>query len=72
MFTYVCLGTHDLACAARCYDVALAPLGLFRCQTGSEDFGEWMGWGTYEDDGRQELALWASSSTGAVRSKRQF
>ena len=58
MFTYVCLGTHDLARAARFYDAALAPLGLSRCQTGSEDFGEWIGWGTYEDDGRQELALW--------------
>ena len=58
MFTYLCLGTQDLKRAARFYDAALAPLGITRCQTGSEDFGEWIGWGTYEDDGRQELALW--------------
>ncbi len=43
MFTYVCLGTHDLSRAARFYDAALVPLGLSRCQTGSEDFGEWIG-----------------------------
>jgi hypothetical protein len=43
VFTYVCLGTHDLSRAARFYDAALVPLGLSRCQTGSEDFGEWIG-----------------------------
>ena len=58
MFTYLCLGTQDLERAARFYDAALVPLGITRCQTGSEDFGEWIGWGTYEENGRLELALW--------------
>ncbi len=58
MFTYLCLGTNDLLRTARFYDAVLAPLGLARCDTGDEDFGEWIGWGTYEDDGRRELALW--------------
>ncbi len=31
-------------------------------KTGSDDFGEWIGRGTYEDDGRQELALWVCQS----------
>ncbi len=60
MFTCLCLGTQVLERAARFYDAALAPLGITRCQTGSEDFGEWNGWGTDEDDGRQALALWVS------------
>jgi len=59
MFTYVSLGTNDLARAARFYDAALGALGLSRCDTSDEgDFGDWIGWGTYEDGGATELALW--------------
>ena len=59
MFTYVSLGTNDLARAARFYDAALGALGLRRCNTSDEgDFGDWIGWGTYEDGGATELALW--------------
>ena len=59
MFTYVSLGTNDLARAARFYDAALGALGLRRCNTSDEgNFGDWIGWGTYEDGGATELALW--------------
>jgi catechol 2,3-dioxygenase-like lactoylglutathione lyase family enzyme len=59
MFTYVCLGTNDLARAGRFYDAALGALGLVRCDTSQEpDWDDWIGWGTYEDGGRQEVALW--------------
>ncbi len=59
MFTYVSLGTSDLQRAAKFYDATLAPLGLRRCVTGDEsDWDGWIGWGTYEDNGRKEVALW--------------
>jgi catechol 2,3-dioxygenase-like lactoylglutathione lyase family enzyme len=59
VFTYVCLGSNDLSRAARFYDAVLAPLGLARCDTSAEaDWDDWVGWGTYRDDGRAELALW--------------
>lgn len=59
MFTYICLGTNDLARAVRFYDAVLAPLGLQRCDPQDEDgWEEIVGWGTYEEDGRRELALW--------------
>ncbi len=58
MFTYICLGTNDLARATRFYDPVLAAIGLSRCDVGDEDFDGWAGWGTYEDEGRFELALW--------------
>lgn len=59
MFTYICLGTNDLARAARFYDAALGVLGLSRCGVPEdEDWDGWVGWGHYEDDGRRELALW--------------
>jgi catechol 2,3-dioxygenase-like lactoylglutathione lyase family enzyme len=59
MFTYVCLGTNDLTRACRFYDATLKPLCLQRCDTGSEgDWHGWAGWGTYLDNGAQELALW--------------
>jgi catechol 2,3-dioxygenase-like lactoylglutathione lyase family enzyme len=59
MFTYVCLGSCDLDRSARFYDAALAPLGLKRCDTAGEaDWDDWVGWGTYDDGGRSELALW--------------
>jgi catechol 2,3-dioxygenase-like lactoylglutathione lyase family enzyme len=59
MFTYVCLGASDLERSARFYDAVLGPLGLKRCATpGEEDWDGWVGWGTYEDQGAQEVALW--------------
>lgn len=59
MFTYVCLGTDDLKRAAPFYDAALGALGLSRCVPQDEsDWDGWIGWGTYEDDGRTEVALW--------------
>jgi catechol 2,3-dioxygenase-like lactoylglutathione lyase family enzyme len=59
MFTYVCLGSNDLHRAAAFYDAALGALGLQRCDLGADSGSEEMiGWGTYLDDGRQELALW--------------
>ncbi len=62
MFTYVCLGTNDLARAARFYDAALAVLGIARCDTSGEpDWQGTIGWGVYEDHGRRELALWLTT-----------
>ncbi len=59
MFAYVCLGANDLARAAAFYDATLATLGLSRCDTGDEPNWEgWLGWGTYEDNGRRQDALW--------------
>lgn len=59
MFTYICLGTNDLPRAVAFYDAVLAPLGLSRCETpGEENPDGWAGWGTYEDEGANELALW--------------
>jgi catechol 2,3-dioxygenase-like lactoylglutathione lyase family enzyme len=59
MFTYICLGTNDFNRAVKFYDAALAPLGLARCNTeGEADWNGAVGWGTYEDQGARELALW--------------
>jgi catechol 2,3-dioxygenase-like lactoylglutathione lyase family enzyme len=63
MFTYVCLGTNDLARATKFYDATLAPLGLNRCETGDPEWdGITVGWGTYggsqTHNGVRELALW--------------
>ena len=58
MFTYICLGTNHLQRAARFYDAALAPLGLHRCGGTESGTDNLAGWGTYEADGTQELALW--------------
>jgi catechol 2,3-dioxygenase-like lactoylglutathione lyase family enzyme len=59
MFTYISLGTNDPGRAARFYDAVLAPLGLRRCDTTAElNWEDWVGWGTYEDGGAQEIALW--------------
>lgn len=59
MFTYVTLGTNALPRAMAFYDAALAPLGLQRCDTGSEAGWERIaGWGTYAHGGQVELALW--------------
>lgn len=59
MFTYVCLGTNNLEQAARFYDAVLGALGHTRCDTaGESDWEDWIGWGTYEDSGAREVALW--------------
>jgi catechol 2,3-dioxygenase-like lactoylglutathione lyase family enzyme len=62
VFTYVCLGTNDLERSIKFYDAALAPLGLTRCNTeGESNWEGWAGWGVYEADGTEELALWVCS-----------
>src|SRR5690606_15319388 len=59
MFTYVTLGTNALPRAVAFYDAVLAPLGLQRCDTGSEAGWEQIaGWGSYAQRGQVELALW--------------
>lgn len=59
MFAYVCIGTDDFETTARFYDIVLGALGLKRCVTAGEgDWAEWAGWGTYEDEGRVQTALW--------------
>jgi catechol 2,3-dioxygenase-like lactoylglutathione lyase family enzyme len=59
MLSYVYLGTNDLARAIRFYDATLAALGLKRCITGDAEWDKVSaGWGTYEDGGARELALW--------------
>jgi len=59
MFTYVYLGTNDLERATRFYDAAMASLGLRRCVTNDSEWDRISaGWGTYEDGGVRELALW--------------
>jgi|SRR5271163_89398 len=59
MFTYIYLGTNDLARAVGFYDATLAALGLKRCVTADPDWDRISaGWGTYENDGARELALW--------------
>lgn len=59
MFTYVVLGTNDLERAKRFYDPTLAVLGLRRCATGDSEWDQLSaGWGTYNNGGVDELALW--------------
>ena len=59
MFSYVCLGTRDLARASRFYDATMATLGLSRCDvSGESGWDGWLGWGTYERHGASEMALW--------------
>jgi catechol 2,3-dioxygenase-like lactoylglutathione lyase family enzyme len=63
MFTYVCLGTNDLARATRFYDATLAALSLQRCITGDPEWDQTTaGWGTYagahNEGSVRELALW--------------
>ena len=59
MFTYVCLGTNDLARSVRFYDPVMAALGHQRCHTpGENDWDGLAGWGSYSDRGMREIALW--------------
>jgi len=59
MFTYICLGTNNLERATRFYDSTLKALGLSRCLTGDANWDKVSaGWGTYQNSGEYELALW--------------
>ena len=59
MFTYVYLGTNDLDRASRFYDATMGTLGYARCDVSGESSWENVcGWGTYEQHGLVELALW--------------
>jgi 2-iminobutanoate/2-iminopropanoate deaminase len=59
MLSYVYLGTNDLPRATQFYDAILAPLEMKRCSTGDADWDRVAaGWGTYQQGGGQELALW--------------
>jgi catechol 2,3-dioxygenase-like lactoylglutathione lyase family enzyme len=59
VFDYVCLGTNDLERSRRFYDAVMATLGQSRCDTtGEPNWESWAGWGTYEDEGRTQTALW--------------
>jgi catechol 2,3-dioxygenase-like lactoylglutathione lyase family enzyme len=59
MFSYASLGTNDLKRAARFYDATMATLGYARCDvSGEPNWDGWIGWGTYEQHGATELALW--------------
>jgi catechol 2,3-dioxygenase-like lactoylglutathione lyase family enzyme len=59
VFAYICLGTSDPLRAARFYDAVLGALGHERCRVAADAQWEgWYGWGRYERDGAEELALW--------------
>lgn len=59
MFNSITLGTRDLGRAGRFYDATMATLGYARCDVSDEPGWEgWLGWGTYEEHGAKELALW--------------
>jgi catechol 2,3-dioxygenase-like lactoylglutathione lyase family enzyme len=59
MFTYLYLGTNDLGRAIDFYDAALSAFGHKRCVTGDPEWDRISaGWGLYEENGLQELALW--------------
>ena len=59
MLSYVYLGTNDLERAIRFYNATLGALGLQRCITNDPEWDKTAaGWGTYEDGGARELALW--------------
>lgn len=59
MLTYITLGSNDLARSAKFYDATLGALRMQRCDISDEsDWEDWLGWGTYEDHGATELALW--------------
>ena len=59
MFTYICLGTNDLARSVHFYDPVMAALGHERCHIpGEDDWESLAGWGSYSDQGVHEIALW--------------
>ena len=59
MLSYVYLGTNDLQRAIQFYNRVLGALGMKRCATHDAEWDKVSaGWGLYEDDGMEELALW--------------
>lgn len=59
MLSYVYLGTNDLERAIRFYNRTLGALEMKRCITGDPEWDKVSaGWGVYENDGMEELALW--------------
>ena len=59
MFTYLYVGTNDLNRAIPFYDATMGVLGHRRCITSDPEWDRISaGWGTYQNDGAQELALW--------------
>jgi catechol 2,3-dioxygenase-like lactoylglutathione lyase family enzyme len=59
MFTYLYLGTNDLDRATRFYNATMSVLGHRRVVTNDPEWDRISaGWGTYERDGIEELALW--------------
>jgi catechol 2,3-dioxygenase-like lactoylglutathione lyase family enzyme len=62
MFTYIYLGTNDLERAIKFYDAVMGVLGLERVVTGDPEWDRISaGWGTYKNDGAEELALWVGT-----------
>jgi catechol 2,3-dioxygenase-like lactoylglutathione lyase family enzyme len=60
VFTFVCLGTNNPERTVAFYDATLGALGLSRCHPPDDpEWDGWFGWGTYENGGAVELALWA-------------
>ncbi|MDR7150662.1 catechol 2,3-dioxygenase-like lactoylglutathione lyase family enzyme [Hydrogenophaga palleronii] len=58
MFTYVCLGTNDIAKAADFYDAVMGALGLSRCLVeGDANFNGWLGWGPDKTGGEASWSL---------------
>ena len=66
MFAYATVGTNDPARSARFYDAALATLGIRRC---GPEGADWLGWGTWENGGHVELALYALSPFNGQRAE---
>jgi len=61
MFSYIMLGTNDLPRSIHFYDAVMPTLGHRRCEpTDESGWDNIAGWGTYENGGLQELALWVS------------
>lgn len=56
MFSYVCLGTNDLARATTFYDATLGALGLWRCDDPEQP--GWAAWVDPDDPGGPKVALW--------------
>lgn len=56
MFSYVCLGTNDLARATTFYDATLGALGLSRCDDPEQP--GWAAWVDPDDPGSPKVALW--------------
>jgi catechol 2,3-dioxygenase-like lactoylglutathione lyase family enzyme len=62
MFTYLYVGTNDLDRAIRFYDATMGVLGHPRVVTNDPEWDRISaGWGTYERDGIEELALWVGT-----------